>query len=117
MMPTACGSPPTAPSSRFPDAAPPAAVSASAASLTIADGALSFASWIPATLMLKGRDGFQFGGRVKAWPPAQPLPRTNLLLPCRGNGTVTFTLPSQPFLNGWGITCTSFDVGDSGGPE
>ncbi len=131
---TACGSSPTAPSSGLPEAAPPTTASASAASLTIkiTDGTLALASGIPGTVMLKGSHGFRFDGRVQSGlepsnycgpldpclpgatvPFTAPLPRLDLT----GNGTVTFTLTWQPFLNGWAITYTSFDFGNGGGPE
>ena len=34
-----------------------------------------------------------------------------------GRGDVTFTLTWQPLIGGWGITYTSFDFGNGGGPH
>ena len=91
VMLTACGSPPTAPSSGFPDAAPPAAASASAASLTIkiTNGTLALASGIPGTVMLKGSHGFRFDGRVQSG--LQPSYYCGPIDPCLPGATVPFT--------------------------
>ena len=97
VMLTACGSPPTAPSSRSPNAAPPATASASAASLTIkiTDGTLALASGIPGTVMLKGSHGFRFDGSIisglepsvicSAFDPCQP--GTTVPIALNWNGT------------------------------
>ena len=92
VMLTACGSPPTAPSSGFPDAAPPATASASAASLTIkiTDGTLAIASGMPGSVMLKGSHGFTFDGRVysSGLLPSSSCGSGN---PCQPGATVPFT--------------------------
>ena len=91
VMLTACGSPPTAPSSGFPDAAPPATASASAASLTIkiTDGTLALASGVPGTVMLKGSHGFRFDGRVQSG--LEPSYYCGPSYPCLPGATVPFT--------------------------
>ena len=81
----ACGSPPTAPSSRSTsDAAPPAATSASAAAATIkiTQGTLAFQSRVPGPVSLRGSHGFRFDGSIisglepsvicSAFEPCQP---------------------------------------------
>jgi hypothetical protein len=70
VMLAACGSPPTAPSSGFPAAAPPATASTSAASATAADtikinqGTLAFQSRVPGPVSLRGSHGFRFDGSI-----------------------------------------------------
>jgi hypothetical protein len=91
VMLTACGSPPTAPSSGFPEAALPATASASAASLTITitNGTLSLASVGPGTVMLKGNHGFGFDGRVQSG--LEPSYYCAPTYPCLPGATVPFT--------------------------
>jgi hypothetical protein len=65
VMLTACGSPPTAPSSGFPDGAPPAAASASADTIKINQGTLAFQSRVlPGPVSLRGSHGFRFDGSI-----------------------------------------------------
>jgi len=91
VMLTACGSPPTAPSSGFPDASPPATASASAASLAIkiTDGTLALASGIPGTVMLQGSHGFRFDGRVQSG--LEPSAYCGYASPCFPGQTVRVT--------------------------
>ena len=188
---SACSSPPTAPSARSDDAAPPATASASATANTIriTDGTLALPSGLPGAITLKGSKGFGFDGRtLSGQEPSQfcgglnpcapgatvaftglwlgtdlpgtvrvqgnefevgtlespgmyieltgsfvapahvtdtvsvtvPFTATGLLAGAyqlTGRGNVTFTLAWQPFIDGWGITQSSFDFGNRGGSD
>jgi hypothetical protein len=95
VMLTACGSSPTAPSVGFPDVAPPATASASAASLTIkiTDGTLAIATGMLGSVMLKGSHGFRFDGRVYS-SGLLPSSFCGSDAPCQPGATV-------PFLAAW----------------
>jgi hypothetical protein len=52
---------------------------------------------------------------MRAWPARARLPPSRPRPHGQRHGRVQLTW--QPFLNGWGITYTSFDFGNGGGPE